>query len=118
MAFFDVLKKGVQGASGIQAREEVSNKSMAKSFGTLKKKGLVLTRQQVGDIKLSVGNIHKFKAQADKLTVTKRKVAFSINNIVKNFEEFSDDIKRHPWKLLFKTKDDPKKNNTLNKEAR
>lgn len=23
----------------------------------------------------------------------------------KNFEEFSDDIKRHPWKLLFKTKE-------------
>jgi len=27
----------------------------------------------------------------------------------KNFEEFSDDIKRNPWKLLFKTKEKPKK---------
>jgi ABC-type transporter Mla subunit MlaD len=27
----------------------------------------------------------------------------------KNFEEFSDDIKRHPWKLLIKTKEKPKK---------
>ncbi|KPK96901.1 MAG: hypothetical protein AMJ95_11825 [Omnitrophica WOR_2 bacterium SM23_72] len=27
----------------------------------------------------------------------------------KNFEEFSSDIKRHPWKLLFKTKEKPKK---------
>ncbi|MCX5705513.1 MAG: MlaD family protein [Candidatus Omnitrophica bacterium] len=25
----------------------------------------------------------------------------------KNFEEFSDDIKRHPWKLLMKTKEKP-----------
>lgn len=39
----------------------------------------------------------------------------SINSIVKNFEatsknfeEFSDDVKRHPWKLLFKTKEKPK----------
>ncbi|MFA5157181.1 MAG: MlaD family protein [Candidatus Omnitrophota bacterium] len=28
-----------------------------------------------------------------------------ITNIAKNFEEFSDDIKRHPWKLLFKGKE-------------
>jgi len=27
----------------------------------------------------------------------------------KNFEEFSDDIKRHPWKLLIKTKEKPAK---------
>ena len=27
----------------------------------------------------------------------------------KNFEEFSDDIKRHPWKLLMKTKEKPPK---------
>jgi len=39
----------------------------------------------------------------------------SINSIIKNFEatsrnfeEFSDDVKRHPWKLLFKTKEKPK----------
>jgi len=39
----------------------------------------------------------------------------SINNTIKNFEatsknfeEFSDDLKRHPWKLLFKTKEKPK----------
>lgn len=39
----------------------------------------------------------------------------SINNTVKNFEatsmnfeEFSDDIKRNPWKLLFRTKEIPK----------
>jgi uncharacterized protein Yka (UPF0111/DUF47 family) len=25
----------------------------------------------------------------------------------KNFEEFSDDIKRHPWKVLIKTKEKP-----------
>jgi len=25
-----------------------------------------------------------------------------------NFEEFSDDIKRHPWKLLIKTKEKKK----------
>jgi phospholipid/cholesterol/gamma-HCH transport system substrate-binding protein len=38
----------------------------------------------------------------------------SITKIIKNlevssdnFEEFSDDIKRHPWKLLFKTKEKP-----------
>lgn len=28
----------------------------------------------------------------------------------KNFEEFSADIKSHPWKLLFKTKEKPQKN--------
>lgn len=27
----------------------------------------------------------------------------------KNFQEFSSDIKRHPWKLLFKTKEKPQK---------
>lgn len=27
----------------------------------------------------------------------------------KNFEEFSQEIKRHPWKLLFKTKEKPRK---------
>lgn len=39
----------------------------------------------------------------------------NINSIVKNlemtsknFEEFSDDLKRHPWKLLFKGKEKPK----------
>ncbi|MFA5272200.1 MAG: hypothetical protein WC412_07705, partial [Candidatus Omnitrophota bacterium] len=25
-----------------------------------------------------------------------------------NFEEFSDDLKRNPWKLLFKTKEKPR----------
>ena len=40
----------------------------------------------------------------------------SITKIIKNlevssgnFEEFSDDIKRHPWKLLFKTKEKPRR---------
>ena len=40
----------------------------------------------------------------------------SINNIVvslektsNNFEELSADLKRHPWKLLFKTKEKKKK---------
>jgi phospholipid/cholesterol/gamma-HCH transport system substrate-binding protein len=39
----------------------------------------------------------------------------NINQIIKNleytsknFEEFSSDIKRHPWKLLFRTKEKPK----------
>jgi len=27
----------------------------------------------------------------------------------KNLEEFSDEVKRHPWKLLFKTKEKPRK---------
>lgn len=27
----------------------------------------------------------------------------------KNFEEFSDDLKRHPWKLLYRSKEEPKK---------
>ena len=28
-----------------------------------------------------------------------------LSNIAKNFESFSDDIRRHPWKLLIKTKE-------------
>jgi len=33
----------------------------------------------------------------------------NLENTSKNFEEFSEDIKRHPWKLLIKTKEKPAK---------
>ncbi len=42
----------------------------------------------------------------------KESVAAIIKNLEqasKNFEDFSSDIKRHPWKLLFKTKEKPVK---------
>ena len=61
-------------------------------------------------------NVNSLLQEAKKLTenlngtVQENRVA--LHNIVKNlestsktFEEFSEDIKRHPWKLLFRTKE-------------
>lgn len=55
-------------------------------------------------------------AQIDSLTLAVKQLALNLNQtvegnqdritqIVKNLEEFSDDLKRHPWKLLFKPRD-------------
>jgi ABC-type transporter Mla subunit MlaD len=40
--------------------------------------------------------------------VKEGKLKTSLENTMKNFEEFSEDIKKHPWKLLFKTKETKK----------
>jgi phospholipid/cholesterol/gamma-HCH transport system substrate-binding protein len=65
---------------------------MAKDVTTQVNKLLVNLDGTVSDNKASVSQIVK-----------------NLETTSKNFEEFSDDIKRHPWKLLIKTKEKPAK---------
>jgi len=42
----------------------------------------------------------------------------NLRRSTENFEEFSDDIKRNPWKLLVKGSDDKKSSNAKDKNKR
>lgn len=72
----------------------------------------VLMEQAQSISKDIAGQVNKLIASLDTtLEYNKDNINVIIENLEgasKNFEEFSDDIKRHPWKLLWKTKEKPK----------
>ncbi len=61
----------------------------------------------------ALSDIRSLTQHLDALVVENRSDIDSLidklNTTAVNFEEFSDDIKRHPWKLLMKGKEDKKK---------
>jgi phospholipid/cholesterol/gamma-HCH transport system substrate-binding protein len=63
-------------------------------------------------LKSAISNFDKVLANAnDVVAGNKETLARTIKNFEttsQNFEEFSDDLKRNPWKLLFKAKEKPR----------
>ncbi|MBN1405975.1 MAG: MCE family protein [Candidatus Omnitrophica bacterium] len=61
------------------------------------------------EIEATAGDIRKLTQHLDEMVVTNRGnvdiMIEKFKNTAANFEEFSDDIKRNPWKLLVKTKE-------------
>ncbi len=65
------------------------------------------------EVELTMADIRSLTKHLDELVVENREdIDFMIDKLKAtsvNFEEFSDDIRRHPWKLLVKTKEKKKK---------
>jgi len=65
------------------------------------------------EVEVVMADIRSLINHLDEVVVENREdIDFAIDKLkttATNFEEFSDDIKRHPWKLLIKTKEKKKK---------
>lgn len=65
------------------------------------------------EVETTLGNIRKLTNHLDEMVVDNRTnidgIVGNLERTTANFEEFSDDIKRNPWKLMSKAKEEPKK---------
>lgn len=70
-------------------------------------------KKVASEVELTIAEIRTLTQHLDELVVENRDdIDFAIDKLkatAVNFEEFSDDIRRYPWKLLIKTKEKKKK---------
>lgn len=72
-----------------------------------------IAKRIADEIGTTLGDIRKLTSHLDEMVVDNRtnidEVIANLKRTTANFEEFSDDIKRNPWKLMTKTKEEPTK---------
>jgi phospholipid/cholesterol/gamma-HCH transport system substrate-binding protein len=64
------------------------------------------------NVDAGIADLRKLIQDADSILVTNQadiaRIIDNLNATSENFKEFSDDIRRNPWKILMKTKEKPK----------
>lgn len=73
-----------------------------------------LGKKVTGEVETTLTDIRSLTKHVDELVVNNREdIDFVVDKLkatAANFEEFSDDIKRNPWKILVRTKETKKEN--------